>query len=105
VTIQKKIRRRVDSRTRVLMSATVISPAGSHQVLVRDISRTGAQIYADKKIKRGHDVCFKRGPIFVAAQVAWRQEGCAGLQFYRELTASEREAAFHTVVLTESDVG
>jgi hypothetical protein len=103
VTSQENIMRRVKSRTRVLMSATVISPEGSNKVLVRDISRTGAQVYADTKIKRGQDVCFKKGPIFVAAYVAWCKKGCAGLQFYRELTASERDAAFHTMVLTESD--
>jgi hypothetical protein len=103
VTIQENIKGRVKSRTRVLMSATVISPEGKHKVLVRDFSHTGAQIYADTKIKRGNDVCFIRGPVFVAAHVAWCKKGCAGLEFYRELTASEREAAFHTVMLTESD--
>jgi hypothetical protein len=85
------------------MTATVVSPAGSHRVLVRDISRHGAQIYADEKIIEGHDVCFRRGPIFVAGRITRCNDGVAGLRFYRELTASERQSAFHSVVLTESD--
>jgi hypothetical protein len=84
------VKRRAKTRTRVLMTATVITPAGSHKVLVRDISREGAQIYADKSISAGNDACLRRGPIFVAARIAWCRNGIAGLQFYRELTTGAR---------------
>jgi len=103
MTIQENVKRRAKSRARVLMTATVISPTGSHKVLVRDISHDGAQIYAEKTILAGHDACFRRGPIFVAARIAWCRNGNAGLKFYRELTTSERDAAFHSVVLGEGD--
>ncbi len=86
----------------MLMTATVTSHKGSHKVLVRDISNEGAQIYAEKTMSAGHDVCFKRGPIFVAANIAWCEKGIAGLKFYRHLTTSERDTAFHSVIL---DVG
>ena len=85
------------------MTATVVSPTGSHKVLVRDISRQGARIYADTKISAGHDICFKRGPIFVAARIAWCRSGIAGLKFYRELTTLERDAALHSVILDKTN--
>jgi len=103
MTLQENTKRQTRSRTRVLMTATVISSVGSHKVLVRDISRTGAQIYADNRVPKGHDVCFGRGKMFVAAHIAWSRQGVAGLQFYRELTKAEREAAFPSVVPIEGD--
>lgn len=103
MTIQENVKRRAKSRTRVLMTATVTSPNGLHKVLVRDISREGAQIYADKSIAAGHDVCFRRGAIFVAAHITWCRNGIAGLKFYRELTTLERDGAFHPVVLAEGE--
>jgi hypothetical protein len=105
MTIQENVKRRAKTRTRVLMTATVTTPTGTHKVLVRDISREGAQIYADKSVSVGHDACFRRGPIFVAARIAWCRNGIAGLKFYRELTTSERDAAFHSVVFSEGDEG
>lgn len=86
------------------MTAAVTSPSGTYNVLVRDISREGAQIYADKSISAGHDVCFRRGSIFVAARIAWCRNGMAGLAFYRQLTMRERDAAFHSVVLDEGQL-
>lgn len=101
MTIQENLNRRTKSRTRVLMAATVISQTGSHQVLVRDISRHGARIYAKKSISEDHDVCFRRGPIFVAARIAWWKSGVAGLEFYRELTPHENQGAFLPLALAE----
>ena len=103
MTIEADLKRRAKDRTRVLMTATVTSPTGTHKVLVRDISREGAQIYASETIFAGHDVCFRRGPIFVAARIVWRRNGIAGLKFYRELAIAERDAAFHPVELVERD--
>jgi hypothetical protein len=94
--------RRTGSRARVLMTGTLTTLHGSHKVLVRDISRNGAQIYADRNISAGSDACFERGPIFVAAQVAWCRKGETGLKFYRELSASEVELAFHTAVMQQT---
>jgi hypothetical protein len=103
MTVQEKVTRRGDPRTRVLMTATLTSPRGIHKVLVRDISHDGAQIYTDKTISADHDAYFQRGPIFVAVRVAWCGNGVAGLKFYRRLTTSERDAAFHSVFITEGD--
>jgi hypothetical protein len=73
------------------MTATVISSAGSHSVLVREASSLGAQIYTEL-LAEGDDVCFTKGALFVAAKVIWCKRGVAGLQFYRELSGSEISA-------------
>lgn len=103
MTIQETIERRSKSRKRVVMAATLISAEGSQRVRVRDISSCGAQIYADTRITEGHDVCFRTGPVFVAARIAWSRNGVAGLNFYRELTAAEGETAFHAAAPIEGD--
>ncbi len=100
MTIQENINLRTKSRTRVLMTGTLVTSEGSHRVRVHDVSRDGAQIYVNKAISEGDDVCFRRGPIFVAAHVAWCRNGMVGLKFYRELTMAERHAAFQSVVIS-----
>jgi hypothetical protein len=102
MTIRENIQTRGKGRKRVLMSATVISRKGSHKVLVRDVSTHGTQIYIGIALAKGDDVCFARGLLFVAARVSWCKRGLAGLQFYRELTASEREAAFNSALAVQS---
>jgi len=102
MTIQENITRREKSRTRVLMTGNLILADGSHHVLVRDISRNGAQVYAEKKIAEGQDACFKRGSLFVAASVTWCTKGEAGLKFYRDLSASELAETFHTVMIADA---
>lgn len=104
MTIQEDVKKRAKSRTRVLMVGTIVSAAGSHRVLLRDISVEGAQVYADKALSAGQDACFRRGPIFVAARIAWYRRGIAGLKFYRQLTTAERDAAFRSVVMDEVEV-
>ena len=79
---------RAQRRTRVLMTATIISSAGSHSVLVREASSRGAQVYTEL-LAKGEDACFTKGALFVAARVVWVKRGVVGLQFYRELDGSE----------------
>ncbi len=100
---QENVKRRTKARTRVLMTATIISAEGTHRVVVRDVSRNGAQIYAENIISEDQDACFKKGSLFVPARIAWCRNGVAGLQFYRELSASEIANAFHSVFLQESE--
>jgi hypothetical protein len=103
MTVRQTFDKRTSSRKRVLMTAKVVSAVASHGVRLRDISRTGVQISTDTRIPEGQDVCFSKGPIFVAAHVAWSRHDAAGLRFYRELTTAEHETAFHPVVLIEGD--
>ena len=90
---------RMRSRTRVLMTGTVLTPDGAHKVLIRDISPTGAQVIAESPMPSQCDALFKRGSVFAAAHVAWSRENEAGLSFYRELTVQEVDSTFHPVVL------
>lgn len=76
-------------RTRVLMIGTLVTPAGSQKVRLRDISRTGAQLIVEKDPPAGCDAVLRRGSLFAASRVAWIREGEVGLEFYRELSATE----------------
>jgi PilZ domain len=76
---------RKGDRKHVLLSATVISADGPHEVRMRDLSPTGVQIACDGALVEHSDVIFRRGAIFVAARVAWTDTGKAGLEFYRQL--------------------
>ncbi len=83
----------------MLMIATVYAPDGAHQVRVRDISVSGAQLASEGSIPVESDVIFKRGTIFAAARVVWSDERQTGLRFYRDLTSQELDSTFHTVVV------
>ena len=76
---------RTAARDRVLLGATLVSPAGSHRVRVRDFSPTGCQVVADAALPSGVDAMFQRADLFVAARIVWSEGKEAGLQFYREV--------------------
>ena len=80
------------------MNGTLFTPEGAYRVLLRDISRTGAQVFAEAPIAAECDAVFKRGSVFAAARVAWSNQREAGLRFYRELTSAELNSMFHPVV-------
>jgi hypothetical protein len=85
----------------VLLTGSVVSSAGSLNVLVRDLSAAGSQVYAEG-LSPG-DASFIRGPLFVAARVTWCRKGVAGLAFYRELTPFELESAFPSALSETSE--
>ena len=76
---------RAADRDRVLLGATIVSPAGSHRVRVRDFSATGCQVVSDQALPSGVDAMFQRADLFVAARIVWSEGKEAGLQFYREV--------------------
>jgi len=80
------------ARKRVVMEATIISIDGTQTVRIRDLSAAGVQIACDNPPQQGCEVIFSRGCVFVAAQVAWREEGRAGLQFYQPLDPARHGA-------------
>jgi len=71
------------------MEATIISIDGTQIVRIRDLSRAGVQIACEYPPQQGCEVIFCRGKVFVAAQVAWREERCAGLEFYQPLDPAQ----------------
>ena len=90
---------RKTKRTRVLMTASLLTPDGTQKVTLRDISRTGAQLVTAAAMPTDCDVIFKRGPLFAAARVAWSSKGEVGLKFYRELSSEEIEGCLPTTLL------
>jgi hypothetical protein len=88
---------RSSERKRVLMNATIIDADGTHQVRVVDLNSLGARIACTRVIPVGEDLIFRRGGLFIAARVAWSKRDGAGLQFYREIPASEIASTFHPV--------
>lgn len=89
-------------RTRVLMTATLLTPQCAHRVVIRDVSATGAQVSAPDLIQGNCDAILKRGSLFAAGRIAWSDGREAGIRFYRELNASEVDSAFHPVVLRKA---
>lgn len=85
------------TRTRVLMGGTLFTPGGAQRVLMRDVSRNGAQVSGNEPIPHSCDAVFKKGSLFVAARVVRSRGSEAGLQFYRELTPAELDALFQPV--------
>ena len=85
------VRKRASNRTRVVMSATLLTPAGAAKVRIRDISPTGAQVVGVNGIPGGCDALFKRRSLFAAARVVWADADEAGIQFYRTLNLQEMD--------------
>ena len=84
--ITKPVRReRAAPRDRELLGATLVSPAGTLWVRVRDFSPTGCQIVSEEELPSGVDTMFQRADLFVAARIVWSEGKEAGLQFYREV--------------------
>ena len=81
-------------RSRVLMTATLMTPHGAVSVRIRDISIAGAQIWAESEVPSDCDAILKRGSFFAAARVVRNGDRTAGLQFYRELSDQEFASAF-----------
>lgn len=88
---------RAESRTKVLMIGTLMTPEGAHKVRIRDISSTGAHLSSTGRIAEGCDALFKRGSLFAAARVAWSGNDQAGIEFYRNLSPTEVASTFHPV--------
>ena len=81
-------------RSRVLMTATLMTPEGAVSVRIRDISVAGAQIWAESPVPTDCDAILKRGSFFAAARVVRDGERTAVLQFYRRLSDQEFTSAF-----------
>ena len=81
------------ARKRVLMRGTVYTPTGAFVVWIRDISANGAWISAQDRLPSNCDIIFKRGSVFVAAQITRSDETGAGVKFYRDLRDDEVAAA------------
>lgn len=91
-------------RSHVLMNAVLMTPVGAVSVRIRDISVTGAQIWAESQVPVDCDAILKRGPFFVAAKVVRSGERNFGLQFYRQLSGEEFASAFQQKTKTAAAI-
>lgn len=73
--------RRSTKRSRVMLSAVMMTAAAEIPVVVRDISATGARISTPVSPPVGSYVTLRRGDVCVAAQVVWTEGRNVGLQF------------------------
>lgn len=85
----------VARRSHVLMTATLMTPNGAVSVRIRDISVTGAQVWAEQPVAANCDAVLKRGAFFAVARIVRSSERSLGLQFYRQLSAEEFASAFN----------
>jgi hypothetical protein len=73
--------KRTAKRARVLLAAKLQVGATEIDVRLRDLSRQGALIEAQRVPPQDTEVTFTRGSLTVPARVAWAGEGRAGLEF------------------------
>lgn len=73
--------RRGSSRSNVLLKATLQSPGGSYEVVLRNLSEEGALVQGDKLPVAASRVLFHRQGLSVPGRVAWSHCGCAGIEF------------------------
>ena len=73
--------KRETKRSRVFLVAQVDSGDGPFQARIRDISRSGALLQADKSPPSGAKVRLTCGGAVVDARVAWADEGGFCLEF------------------------
>ncbi len=81
--------KRTAKRARVLLSASLRTPAGTITARLRDLSRKGALVECAATPPPGTEVTFERGTMKVPAHVAWSALGRVGLEFHYMIDESE----------------
>lgn len=76
-------------RSLVLLAAKVRTPGGVIDVRLRNLSRSGALLEAERIPAVATQVTFERGETRVPARVAWVSEGRFGLEFLQQIEESE----------------
>lgn len=82
-------RNRRNKRALVLIAAKVRTAADVVDVRLRNLSRNGALLEADKLPDVGSEVTFERGDTVVSARVAWAEGGRFGIEFLHPIEESE----------------
>lgn len=76
--------RRINSRTRAILRATLITAEGNRSVRIRNFSPGGAEIVADLPLPSEGDVVLMKGRMFAAATIVWAKGPNGGLRFYSD---------------------
>ena len=81
--------RRRAPRRRVLLAATLETPAGERAVKLRNLSSTGAMIELDRPPGEGTEVVFRRGGIVARGLVVWAAGSLLGMHFAAPIDEGE----------------
>lgn len=79
---------RAGERGRLIWSAVLITRTGPVPARLANLSEGGAKVAIQKPIDGEEDVVLQTRDMFAAARIAWTGDGEAGLEFYRNQTAS-----------------
>lgn len=80
----------------MFVMASVSADTASGAVKIRNLSPHGALIESSALPAAGESVELRRGSLFVAAQVAWRQGNKAGLRFDRPVEVTDWLPSAHS---------
>lgn len=80
---------RGEPRYTVLLTGTAITASGSLDVVIRDLSLSGALIQGRVLPGLGKLVILRKGPLEVSGRIAWREGNRAGVRFEHALAADQ----------------
>lgn len=80
---------RGEPRYSVLLTGTAITASGSLDVLIRNLSLSGALIQGPWLPALGTLLILRKGALEVSARIAWREGNRAGLRFDQPLAADQ----------------
>lgn len=81
--------RRGAVRRRVMLSARLQTSTSTHDVIIRDVSATGARIETDDLPEPGTTVMLKRGTFLAYGSLVWANGEAGGIQFDEPLDEDE----------------
>jgi hypothetical protein len=84
--------RRAEPRYTLLLAAKAITTSGSLDVVIRDLSPSGAQIQGRVLPALGKLLILRKGALEVAGRIAWHQGNRAGISFEQPLPAESLRA-------------
>lgn len=86
VNTEPQLGRRQAPRARVQVNAILETTTGAMQVVIRNLSRTGAMLEGSNLPKANREAFLKRGEIDAMGVVVWSQGDRCGFQFFDPIT-------------------
>ncbi len=74
---------------KVLLSAKLVTTTDEIEIKVRELSRTGATLQAQRLPSKGCDFVLRRGTFEVFATITWARDGMCGVEFDTPLLTLE----------------
>jgi hypothetical protein len=80
---------RIELRTNMFVLATIAGIDVAGPVKIRNLSPGGALIEGDALPAAGEPIELRRGSLVARGEIAWHQDGRAGLRFTRQVTVAD----------------